>query len=188
MAIEAGNPRIRNEVLRRNISNEQIVAAFSLARRFGIRTGSFNMIGLPGETLATIRETIGLNAAFSPTGSCARSTCPSTGTALGEKCLADGWLEHPIDDAEVYYTNIAIRHPTIPARTLFGYQGFFDYYVRLPRRLHWLVHVLRFLYQLLPAATHRLPPPLRVVREGVINFVYRMKRFLPSRGFFMRTR
>ncbi len=188
MAIEAGNPRVRNEVLRRNMSNEQIVRAFRLARRFGIRTGSFNMIGLPGETLATIRETIGLNAAIQPDRIMCTVYMPFKGTALGEKCLADGWLEHPIDDSEVYYTYVSIRHPTISARTLFGYQGFFDYYVRLPRRLHWLVHGLRFLYQLLPAATHRLPPPLRVVREGVIDFVYRLKRFLPSPDFFMRTR
>jgi hypothetical protein len=50
------------------------------------------------------------------------------------------------------------------------------------------VHGLRFLYQLLPAASHRLPPPLRLIREAVINGVYRMKRFLPGPGFFMKSR
>ena len=188
MAIEAGNPAIRNEVLRRNISDEQIVQAFTLARRFGIRTGSFNMIGLPGETLATVRDTINLNKALQPDRIMCTVYMPFKGTALGEKCLEAGWLEHPIDDSEVYYTYVSIRHPTISARTLFGYQGFFDYYVRLPRRLAWLVHILRFLYELLPAATHRLPPPVRVVREAVIGFVYKMKRFLPSPGFFMKSR
>lgn len=188
MAIEAGNPAIRNDVLRRNISDEKIVRAFTLARRAGIRTGSFNMIGLPGETMVTVRDTINLNAALQPDRIMCTVYMPFKGTALGEKCLADGWLTHPVDDSEVYYTEVSIRHPTIPARTLLGYQGFFDYYVRLPKRLHWLVHFLRFLYQLLPAASHRLPPPLRVVREAVIDGVYRMKRFLPSPGFFMKSR
>ncbi len=188
MAIEAGNPAIRNDVLRRNITNEQIVRAFTLARRFGIRTGSFNMIGLPGETLATIRDTINLNKALQPDRIMCTIYMPFKGTALGEKCLEAGWLEHPIDDSEVYYTYVSIRHPALAARTLFGYQGFFDYYVRLPGRLAGLVHLLRLLYELLPTATHRLPAPLRIVREAVIDFVYRMKRLLPSPGFFMKTR
>ena len=188
MAIEAGNPAIRNDVLRRNITDAQIVAAFGLARRFGIRTGSFNMIGLPGETVATIRDTINLNAALQPDRIMCTVYMPFKGTALGEKCLADGWLEHPIDDSEVYYTEVAIRHPSIPARKLLGYQGFFDYYVRLPRRVHWLISALRALYQLLPPASYRLPPPLRLVREAILDSVYRLKKLLPGPGFFMRSR
>jgi anaerobic magnesium-protoporphyrin IX monomethyl ester cyclase len=188
MAIEAGNPRIRNEVLQRNISDPTIAEAFSLARRFGIRTGSFNMIGLPGETRSTIWDTINLNRALQPDRIMCTIYMPFRGTALGEKCLDGGWLEHPIDDSEVYYTYVAIRHPSLSSRTLFGYQGFFDYYVRLSTKLHWLIHLLRHFYQLLPVTTHRLPPPVRLLREAVINLVYWMKRFLPSRGFFMRTR
>ena len=188
MAVEAGNPAIRNDVLRRNISDEQIVQAFALARRHGLRSGSFNMIGLPGETLATVWDTINLNAVIQPDRIMCTVYMPFKGTALGEKCLEEGWLEHPVDDSEVYYTEVTIRHPAIPARTLLGYQGFFDYYVRLPKRLHRFVHALRYLYQLLPPATHRLPPPLRIIREAVINFVYRLKRFLPSPGFFMKSR
>lgn len=188
MAIEAGNPRIRNSVLGRNIPDEQIVAAFSLARRTGIRTGSFNMIGLPGEDLSTVRDTIRINRELQPDRIMCTVFMPFHGTKLGEKCLAEGWLEHPIDDAEVYYTNIAIKHPVIPVRTLFGYQGFFDYFVRLPRTVRPLVHVLRWIYQLLPPTSAGLPPLLRAVRESLINFVYNMKRFLPSRGFHMKTR
>ena len=188
MAIEAGNPGLRNEVLQRNISDETIVEAFSLARRYGIRTGSFNMIGLPGETRSTVWETINLNRTLQPDRIMCTIYMPFKGTALGEKCLEGGWLEHPIDDSEVYYTYVSIRHPTLSSRTLFGYQGFFDYYVRLSSRLYRLVHGLRFLYQLLPTATHRLPPPVRLFREAVVNLVYGLKRLLPSRGFFMKTR
>jgi anaerobic magnesium-protoporphyrin IX monomethyl ester cyclase len=188
MAIEAGNPRIRNEVLQRNIPDKTIVEAFSLARRFGIRTGSFNMIGLPEETRSTIRDTINLNKALQPDRIMCTVYMPFKGTALGEKCLDGGWLEHPIDDSEVYYAYVAIRHPSLSARTLFGYQGFFDYYVRLSPRLYWLIHILRHVYQLLPTATHGLLPPVRLIREAVINLVYWMKKFLPSRGFFMKTR
>jgi len=188
MAIEAGNPRIRNDVLGRNIPDEQVIAAFTQARSHGIRTGSFNMIGLPGEDLSTVRDTIEINRKLQPDRIMCTVFMPFLGTKLGEKCLAEGWLEHPIDDAEVYYTNIAIKHPTIPVRTLFGYQGFFDYYVRLPRAFRPLIHVLRWIYQLLPPTSYKLPPFFRAVRESLINFVYNMKWFLPSRGFRMKTR
>jgi anaerobic magnesium-protoporphyrin IX monomethyl ester cyclase len=188
MAIEAGNPRLRNEVLERNIDDETIAEAFSQARRVGIRTGSFNMIGLPGETRSTVWDTINLNRALQPDRIMCTIYMPFKGTALGEKCLEAGWLERPIDDSEVYYTYVSIRHPALSARTLFGYQGFFDYYVRLPRAIHWLVHLLRLIYELLPTATHRLPPPVRLIREAAIGFIYAIKRCLPSRGFFMKTR
>ena len=188
MAIESGNSRVRNEVLGRNIPTERIVDAFNLARRYGIRTASFNMIGLPGETMAEVWDTIELNKRLQPDRIMCTVYMPFLGTKLGEECLAGGWLVHPVDDAEVYYTNIAIRHPAIPARRLFGYQGFFDYYVRLPRKLYPLVHALRGLYQTLPTTSYGLFPLIRAVREGIINFVYSLKRFLPSRGFFMKTR
>jgi radical SAM superfamily enzyme YgiQ (UPF0313 family) len=188
MAIEAGNPRIRNSVLQRNITNEQILQAFQLARRHGIRTGSFNMIGLPGEDMSTIWDTIRINKLLQPDRIMCTVYMPFLGTKLGQDCLKDGWLEHPIDDAEIYYTNITIHHPTISGKTLFGYQGFFDYYVRLSTKLYPLIHVFRWIYELMPKTSYGLSPLLRAVREGVINFVYNVKRFLPSRGFFMKTR
>jgi anaerobic magnesium-protoporphyrin IX monomethyl ester cyclase len=188
MAIESGNPEIRNGVLGRDIPTGKIAEAFSLARRYGIRTGSFNMIGLPKEDMPAVWDTIRLNKRLQPDRIMCTVYMPFLGTKLGEDCIRDGWLEHPIDDAEVYYTNIAINHPGLSAKTLFGYQGFFDYYVRFPKALYPAIHALRRIYQLLPRTNYRLSPLIRAAREGIINLVYDMKRILPSRGFFMKTR
>lgn len=187
MAIESGNPKIRNDILKRHIPTEKIIEAYSLAREFGIRTASFNMIGLPEETLSTVWDTINLNKLLQPDRIMCTVYMPFKGTELGEKCLNSGWLESPIDDSEVYYTYISIQHPSISGRDLFGYQGFFDYYVRLSPSLYWLIHFFRRIYQLLPK-TSSLPSFLRAARESIINFVYKMKRFLPSTGFFMQKR
>jgi radical SAM superfamily enzyme YgiQ (UPF0313 family) len=188
MAIESGNSEIRNTVLRRNVLTEEIIEAFSLARRYGIRTGSFNMIGVPGEDTSKVWDTIQLNKLLQPDRIMCTVYMPFLGTKLGEDCIKAGWLKHPIDDAEVYYTNVAIRHPTISRRTLFGYQGFFDYYVRLSDKLYPIVHLLRRVYQLLPPTSYNLLPLIRIFRESMIKLVYRMKRFLPGPGFFMKTR
>jgi len=188
MAIESGNPRIRNQVLKRKIPTEKIIEAFTLARKYGIRTASFNMIGLPQEDMSAIWDTVNLNKALQPDRIMCTVYMPFAGTKLGEECLEGGWLEHPIDDAEVYYTNVTIKHPVISGKKLFGYQGFFDYYVRLSPKLYWLIHFFRNIYQLLPKTSYNLPPLWRAIRELCIDFVYKMKRFLPNQKFFMKTR
>ncbi|MBN1274203.1 MAG: B12-binding domain-containing radical SAM protein [Candidatus Aminicenantes bacterium] len=188
MAIEAGNPRIRNQILKRNISTSKIIEAFRLARKFGIRTGSFNMIGLPDEDMDTMWDTINLNRILQPERIMCTIFMPFQGTELGERCLADNWLISPIDDSEVYYSYVSIKHPRFSGKTLFGYQGFFDYYVRLSPTWYPLIHALRYIYELLPVSTHHLPPLVRAGREYVIDLVYRAKGYLPGKGFFMKTR
>jgi len=60
--IESGNEKRRNEILHKNISNEQIRRAAALFRQYGIKMKSFNIMGSPGETLDEAVETIILNA------------------------------------------------------------------------------------------------------------------------------
>ncbi len=61
MSIEAGNPYFRNEVLRRGMSNEQILNAFHICHRLGIRTFSNNILGLPYAQIEHEIETLDLN-------------------------------------------------------------------------------------------------------------------------------
>jgi len=62
MGIEAGNDFIRNKILKRNLSQEQIINAFSLCEEAGIKTFSYNMIGLPFENVFKMLETVKMNA------------------------------------------------------------------------------------------------------------------------------
>lgn len=66
IGLEAGNDRLRNEVFKRNLSREQILSPLSEARAAGLRTASFNMVGVPFETEQTIWETIKLNRIARP--------------------------------------------------------------------------------------------------------------------------
>lgn len=51
MSIESGNEKIRNVVLKRNISDEMLIHAFALCHRHDIRVYGNTMMGLPGTTL-----------------------------------------------------------------------------------------------------------------------------------------
>ena len=66
IGIENGNENIRREVMKRYLSNEQIIKAFHLSKKEGIKTSSFNIIGVPGETMHTILDTVKLNALVKP--------------------------------------------------------------------------------------------------------------------------
>ena len=59
--VESGNERIRNELLRKKISNEDISVAASMFHNAGIKFRAFNILGLPSETLEDAYETVQLN-------------------------------------------------------------------------------------------------------------------------------
>jgi len=61
IGIEAGNPRIRNEIYEKHISDEQIREAIALSKKYGLTITGYNMLGGPTETRATLNDTYRLN-------------------------------------------------------------------------------------------------------------------------------
>ncbi len=60
MSIEAGNEKIRREVLKRDMTDEQIVNAHRLCEKYGIYTFTNCIIGLPSTTLKEDLESLDL--------------------------------------------------------------------------------------------------------------------------------
>ncbi|MFA6088456.1 MAG: radical SAM protein [Candidatus Woesearchaeota archaeon] len=61
MGIESGNDFLNNKILGKNLSKKQIINAMMCFRNAKIKTETFNMIGLPGETLENALETLRFN-------------------------------------------------------------------------------------------------------------------------------
>jgi len=59
--IESGSERLRNELLRKKISNSDILSAASMLHDAGIKFRAFNILGLPAERLKDAYETVQLN-------------------------------------------------------------------------------------------------------------------------------
>jgi len=92
IGIESGNPYIRKKIMKRKISDEQIICAFATAKKAGLGTASFNMVGIPEETAEKFRDTIDLNRKVLP-GEIQLSTFyPYRGTELGELCYKKGFV------------------------------------------------------------------------------------------------
>lgn len=92
IGIESGSERLRKSVLRRNMTNAQIVRAFGAAKKWGMKANSFNMVGLPYETEADIWETIRLNRECEPDYLQVFIFQPYPGTELHTLCKEKGWL------------------------------------------------------------------------------------------------
>jgi radical SAM superfamily enzyme YgiQ (UPF0313 family) len=65
-AVEVGNEKLRLEILRKNVKNEQIINAISLLKRYRIPIFVYNMFGVPTETIHNAKETIKINQMINP--------------------------------------------------------------------------------------------------------------------------
>lgn len=92
MSVESGNDYLRNTVMKRNCSKEQIYKAFSLAHKHGIETSAPSLIGVPYETKETIEETIEVVAKTNSTRCYVGVFYPYKGTPLYSVCKEEGLL------------------------------------------------------------------------------------------------
>ncbi len=113
MGIESGSEHIRKTVLERRMTNQKIIEAFDLAHKYGLKTMSFNMVGIPTETKEHIQETIELNRRLNPTSVLVSIFQPYPGTGLYDLCEKNGWLNgKPIPHSYFLYSAVTYPHLT----------------------------------------------------------------------------
>ena len=93
MGVEAGNERLRNTILKRRMSDEQIVAAGRIIRGAGVRLVTANILGIPGGTLEDDWETLELNLKVRPDYASAALLQAFPGTEIHEIAAAMGLLQ-----------------------------------------------------------------------------------------------
>jgi anaerobic magnesium-protoporphyrin IX monomethyl ester cyclase len=96
--LEAGNDRLRNAVLNRNMSRKEILNAAEILRKHDITFMTNNMLGLPTGTLENDFETLELNAECRPAYANVFLFQPYPKTALGEWAYEQGWMMGSFDD------------------------------------------------------------------------------------------
>ncbi|MHC5116053.1 MAG: B12-binding domain-containing radical SAM protein [Planctomycetota bacterium] len=60
--VESGSPRIRDKILNRHMTNENIVQAIQTVHRYGMHSSVFLIIGFPHETCDDVFQTIGIRS------------------------------------------------------------------------------------------------------------------------------
>jgi anaerobic magnesium-protoporphyrin IX monomethyl ester cyclase len=92
LGVESGSPEILKR-LKKGIQLSQVERAFKIARKVGIRTQAFFMLGGPGETKETLKETIDFAVRLDPDNAQFAAAVPYPGTEMYEESLRKGYLK-----------------------------------------------------------------------------------------------
>jgi len=86
IGLESGSVFVRNKILKKNISDEQIIKAGDDCKKAGLMLSTYNMLGIPGENFSNILETVKLNAKVKANFIYASIYYPFSKTGLYEVC------------------------------------------------------------------------------------------------------
>lgn len=99
--IEHGNEQIRNDILKRNMSDRQIIDGGKLFRKYKIRVHAANIVGVPHETADTVMETIRLNRQIKPELARCFVLQPYPKTQIYDYSLQHGFIENGYSFSEL---------------------------------------------------------------------------------------
>lgn len=97
VGLESGSERIRGEILGRKVSNQAILEGCRNLKQRGIRVLSFNMLGIPSETLDDAFETLAMNVACGVDHAAATILQPYPGTELSRWAIEHGHFHGDFD-------------------------------------------------------------------------------------------
>jgi radical SAM superfamily enzyme YgiQ (UPF0313 family) len=92
--VESAEVAIQKNVGRKPISREKIVEMTAICRKYGIKTFCFFIIGLPGDTVQTVLETIGFAVRLGANWIQFTAASPLIGTKLRDWAVARGLTTH----------------------------------------------------------------------------------------------
>ena len=138
IGIESGNQWMRKYVLNRDISDDEIIRKFDIARRSGIRVSAYNMVGLPFETRDMVFDTIRLNRKVKAAASGVWPFKPFPKTRLANLATEFGMISKEPD-----YSSIEsdICTPYLDETEINGLVRTFSSYTKLPEHLFPLLEI-----------------------------------------------
>ena len=180
--LESGNEWLRNTILKRPLSNENIIEQALNIHHAGIQSTSSNMVGLPHETIGMTLETIKLNAKCMVDTAIVSIFCPHPNTILYDYCEKKKYIDHNTN-LENDTTDTMLRQETIsPEEVRYSHRMFrlmVSIYKRIykapsqvQKRLECIVDRL-YLQKLLPAHDLMVKIHDRYFQEFILSKQYR---------------
>ncbi len=136
--LESGNEKIRNEILNKKLTDEQIIKAAEILRAHGVPFGTMSMFGLPGETFEDALATIRLNIKIKPNDVWGSVFQPYPGTECGRYAVENGYCKN-LDLDRIrsdYQTNSLLEQPDI--RKVVNLHKFFYLLVMVPGSMRFV--------------------------------------------------
>lgn len=118
LGIESGNEELRRKVMNRQVSDDRIVQACRDAQAEGIQVWTYNIVGIPGETVDTIKEAMELNRFINPHFVSVSIYQPLPGTKLHEECVEKNYIKKQFGYS--FYQDSSLELPSISHDDLIG--------------------------------------------------------------------
>ncbi len=146
MGVECGNEQISREVLKRNLSNEQVLEALRILKENRINVATLNLNALPvKDPLSADFETYKLNIKYKPSLAISSLLYPYPRTPIAEYAIKNGFCEGNYDELPVSNkTETSFKFPKKEKRMLENFQKLFGVAVEFP----FLFPVARLLIRL----------------------------------------
>ena len=155
IAAETADDYLRNEILNRGMTKDEIFSASKLLRKKGIRFMLQNMIGLPEGSLEKDLETLEMNIQSQPDYAWVSIFQPYPGTELGESCKKNGYYNGDFSDlGDNFFDSSKLNFSEQYKNQLSNFQKLFAVAVEYPGLYH--SGLLRTLIEL-PYETTREP-------------------------------
>jgi radical SAM superfamily enzyme YgiQ (UPF0313 family) len=175
--------KIRNETLQKGVTDDQIRHTASLFKKYRIKFGTYNMLGLPGETIRDAFQTVSLNAEIRPDFPWCSILQPYPGTKIHKEMEISLGKEIKSDEISAsYFTASVIDNPHI--KQMENLQKFFHIAVRIPV-LKPVIRVLikfppNFLFTLIFQACYGW----QLLRRSKLNLIQMLKYWWTQQAIF----
>lgn len=132
--VESGNQKVLDSI-GKGITLEQVSSAIKVAKKAGLQTSAFFILGHPGETKKTIRDTINFACKLNPYDVCFGMMIPYPGTKIYEMAKkGEGGYKGFHEDWELYtkYFGKGLELDNLKRSTLKRYQrqAYIEFYLR----------------------------------------------------------
>ena len=122
--VESGDQDLRNSVLKKNVTNEQILRSAELLHKHGLTFHTTNIMGFPGDTVKSAVSTLRFNARVAPDSTIAFMYMPFTNLELTNEAVAGGYLSEAESRDWARLPRTRVRVPNwrriVRLRSMFG--------------------------------------------------------------------
>lgn len=147
MGIETGNENLRIKVLKKFITNKQVIKGGRLVKKYGLALKTYNILCLPGETLENAWETVAINVAIKPDSATASLLQPFPRYEIADYSIKKGFLPKNFgleDIGDSIYDSSPIN--ISQKSQIENLQKFFPFIVKFP----WTAPLVKLLIKLPP--------------------------------------
>jgi anaerobic magnesium-protoporphyrin IX monomethyl ester cyclase len=173
VAIECGNETLRNQILKRNLRDEQIIKSCQILNDEGLKIGTINILGLPTETVENMHETLKINRACKPVHVSANLFMPLPGVDLTFFAIQKGLLDKNFATSKSTHHISEMKYPDDVKAFLYPFKALLPLMVKNP--------AIEKIAPLLMRLPHRV---LKIVDSGYR--LYSNAKFYPPVRFSIR--